>query len=200
MWGIDKYASLILLLCALCNHSRGFLLGRTKIHNPICQSKNNPGIYDDHLLSSIITSCDEKSETQKYNLHKNSVRSILLRYVVSLFVGLNVFPIISPCSVLADSVWTDRNRLAAETWRSVDEIFYDRTFNGQDWFKLRQQLVKKDFKTDEEVYDGIQKMLDMLGDKYTRYLTPAKYDALVNSAQGELTGRYPPPARSRRAG
>ena len=29
-----------------------------------------------------------------------------------------------------DVVWTDQNRLAAETWKAVDEGFYDRTFNG----------------------------------------------------------------------
>jgi hypothetical protein len=46
--------------------------------------------------------------------------------------------------------------------------------------------VKKTFKNDEEVYDSIAKMLLNLGDKYTRYLPPAKYDILMNSAQGEL--------------
>jgi carboxyl-terminal processing protease len=31
-------------------------------------------------------------------------------------------------------------------------------------------------------------MLSKLGDKYTRYLTPPQYTALMNSATGELTG------------
>ncbi|KAJ1432962.1 ClpP/crotonase-like domain-containing protein [Ochromonadaceae sp. CCMP2298] len=84
--------------------------------------------------------------------------------------------------------WTDRNRLAAETWRAVDEIFIDRTFNGQDWYKLRQEVVQKDYKSDEQVYKAMQEMLAKLGDKYTRYLTPAQYDALLNSATGQLTG------------
>jgi len=84
--------------------------------------------------------------------------------------------------------WTDRNRLAAEAWRAVDEIYYDRTFSGKDWFKLRQDAVKRTYRADEDVYAGIASMLATLGDKYTRYLPPAKYDALVNSAQGQLTG------------
>jgi carboxyl-terminal processing protease len=84
--------------------------------------------------------------------------------------------------------WTDRNRLAAETWRAVDDIFIDRSFNGQDWYKLRQEVVQKDYKSEEQVYKALQDMLAQLGDKYTRYLTPAQYDALLNSATGQLTG------------
>ena len=61
-------------------------------------------------------------------------------------------------------------------------------FSGNDWFKLRQEIVKKEYKTDEEVYKNIATMLTKLGDKYTRFLAPAQYTALMNSAQGELTG------------
>ena len=39
-----------------------------------------------------------------------------------------------------------------------------------------------------EVYKNIATMLTKLGDKYTRFLAPAQYTALMNSAQGELTG------------
>lgn len=88
----------------------------------------------------------------------------------------------------SDEVWTDRNRLAADTWRAVDEIYYDRSFGGNDWFKLRQEVVKRDYKTDAELYEALSTMLGKLGDKYTRYLPPARYSALMNSALGELTG------------
>ena len=96
-----------------------------------------------------------------------------------------------PCSFMGASLaaeWTDRNRLAAETWRVVDEAYVDRTFNGKDWFKLRQELVKRDFKSDEELFVALKSMLSNLGDPYTRYLPPAQYSALINSAVGELTG------------
>jgi hypothetical protein len=52
----------------------------------------------------------------------------------------------SVASSFGDDSWTDRNRLAADAWRAVDEIYYDRTFGGNDWFKLRQEIVKKNYK------------------------------------------------------
>lgn len=84
--------------------------------------------------------------------------------------------------------WNDRNRLAAETWRTVDQLYMDRTFNGQDWFKLRQSIVKKTYESDDAVYTAIKDMLSKLGDKYTRYLPPSQYEALMGSAQGQLIG------------
>jgi len=84
--------------------------------------------------------------------------------------------------------WDDRNRLAASTWRTVDQNYYDRTFNGQDWFQLRQEAVKKDYKSDDEVYESMRTMLSKLGDKYTRFLAPSQYQSLVNTAMGELSG------------
>jgi carboxyl-terminal processing protease len=80
------------------------------------------------------------------------------------------------------------NRLAAQTWRAVDELFYDRTFNKEDWFQLRQQVVKRSYANEGEVYQALDTMIAKLGDKYTRFLTPAQYSALLNSAVGQLVG------------
>ena len=95
---------------------------------------------------------------------------------------------VSSVANAADQEWTERQQLAAETWKQVDEGFYDRTFNGQDWFKLRQSVVKRKYSSDEEVYEALKDMLGKLGDQYTRYLTPIQYSTLLNSAKGELTG------------
>jgi carboxyl-terminal processing protease len=88
----------------------------------------------------------------------------------------------------ADSKWTDRNRLVSETWRAVDENFLDRTFNKQDWLKMRMDAVKHQYNSDDEVYESLKNMLGKLGDRYTRYLPPAQYSALMNSATGDVTG------------
>ena len=36
-------------------------------------------------------------------------------------------------------------KFAAEAWRTVDSTYLDRTFNGQDWFQIRQDLVQKKY-------------------------------------------------------
>jgi carboxyl-terminal processing protease len=79
-------------------------------------------------------------------------------------------------------------KAVAEAWRSVDNSFNDRTFNGQDWFQLRQVAVKRKYKSIEEAQSEIKFMVDKLGDKYTRYLSPDKYQSMVDSATGTLAG------------
>lgn len=83
---------------------------------------------------------------------------------------------------------SDDQKLVAEAWRIVDNNFIDRTFNNQDWFQLRQDAVKKKYKSNQEALDAIDKIVASLGDKYTRYLPPAKYKSLVDSATGTLAG------------
>lgn len=78
-----------------------------------------------------------------------------------------------PYIALAED-FDDRSRVAAEAWRKVDELFFDRTFNGQDWFQLRQKLVKKHYTSDSELFANLKQVFSQLGDKYTRYLTPAQ--------------------------
>ena len=87
--------------------------------------------------------------------------------------------------------FTDEQKLVAEAWRLVDNSFLDRTFNGQDWFQLRQDYVLKQAKTYKSMFDAqqaIDRMVSTLGDKYTRYLSPAKYQSLVDSATGSFAG------------
>ena len=84
--------------------------------------------------------------------------------------------------------WNDQNRLAAEVWRKVDESYYDRTFGGSDWFGIRQELVQRQYSSDEEVYKSLQSALLKIGDKYTKFLPPNQYNTIMNSALGELCG------------
>jgi carboxyl-terminal processing protease len=79
-------------------------------------------------------------------------------------------------------------KMAAEAWRTVDSTFLDRTFNGQDWFQMRQELVKEKYKSMDDAHDAVANMMSKLGDKYTRYLSPAKYQSMVDSATGTLAG------------
>lgn len=83
---------------------------------------------------------------------------------------------------------SDEQKAVAEAWRLVDNSFLDRTFNNQDWFQTRQDVIKKKYKNMDEARDGIATMVSTLGDKYTRYLPPDKYQSIVNSATGTLAG------------
>ena len=83
---------------------------------------------------------------------------------------------------------TDEQKAVAEAWRIVDNTFLDRTFNHQDWFQMREKLVKTKYKNMNEARDTIATMISSLGDKYTRYLPPDKYQSIVNSATGTLAG------------
>lgn len=93
-----------------------------------------------------------------------------------------------PFAPVAALAWDDRNRLIAEVWRTVDEYYVDRSFNGNNWFELRQQAIKRQYRTDEEAFAAIKEMLSPLGDKYTRFLTPSQYDALYRLTQAEVLG------------
>jgi len=65
----------------------------------------------------------------------------------------------------------------------------ERTFGDQDWFARRGKLIKAT-KTGEraETYDEIRTMLKSVNDKYTRFLTPAMYDAVYSVATGDVAG------------
>jgi len=83
---------------------------------------------------------------------------------------------------------SDEQKAVAEAWRIVDNNFIDRTFNNQDWFKIRQDIVKKKYKNMDDAQLEIDKMVSSLGDKYTRYLPPSKYRSIVDAATGTLAG------------
>ena len=36
-------------------------------------------------------------------------------------------------------------KLVASAWKKVDQEYVDRTFAGQDWFTVRQKLVKQNY-------------------------------------------------------
>ncbi|CAN0339480.1 unnamed protein product [Hapterophycus canaliculatus] len=72
--------------------------------------------------------------------------------------------------------------------RTVDRLYVDRTFGGQDWFGLRQQTLKVSEMRIAELNSALAKMLSSLGDRYTRYLPPAKYATIVQSSSGDVAG------------
>uniref|UniRef100_A0A6S8GX33 C-terminal processing peptidase n=1 Tax=Dunaliella tertiolecta TaxID=3047 RepID=A0A6S8GX33_DUNTE len=88
----------------------------------------------------------------------------------------------------AESISTEQ-LLFLDTWRAVDRAYVDKTFNGQSWFKLREQFLKKEpMNSREETYAAIRKLLATLDDPFTRFLEPSRLDALRKGTRGAVVG------------
>ena len=129
---------------------------------------------DDHIISNNnrVSVC-------------NNLPTIIGSTILTLSILLQ--PIL-PASATDYGSYTDEQRFLAEGWRTVDNAYIDRTFNHQDWFKLRQDAIKKKYKNMDEARRELDRILSSLGDRYTRYLPPAKYESIVNAATGNVYG------------
>eukprot|EP00890_Picochlorum_soloecismus_P005104 jgi/Picsp_1/5595/NSC_02954-R1_protein len=84
---------------------------------------------------------------------------------------------------------TTEQLLYLEAWRAVDRAYVDKTFNGQSWFRVRENtLKKKNLLTREDTHAEIKSMLASLDDPFTRFLDPDQYKALKGSTSGDVTG------------
>ncbi len=84
--------------------------------------------------------------------------------------------------------FTEEQKLLLQSWRIVNQSYVDETFNHQNWWQLRQKLVKKPMKDRSEAYEVIDQMLATLDDPFTRLLRPEQYHSLQVSTSGELSG------------
>ncbi len=82
----------------------------------------------------------------------------------------------------------DPKEVVDEVWQIVNREFVDVTFNDIDWEGTRQQLLSRDYATEEDAYDAIQEALEQLNDPYTRFLDPDQFAAMQIDTSGELTG------------
>ncbi|MQL81337.1 hypothetical protein Taro_013783 [Colocasia esculenta] len=104
---------------------------------------------------------------------------------------------------------TEENLIFLEAWRTIDRAYVDKTFNGQSWFRYREDVLRNEpMNTREETYletlfitllvnlnsayasldMAIRKMLSTLDDPFTRFLEPEKFRSLRSGTQGALTG------------
>ena len=137
-----------------------------------------------HLAMSINPHDTQSTKHMNRNAFIQSAATLFVS--ASLVLSASFLPL--PSQAAGYNALTDEQKAVAEAWRLVDNSFLDRTFNGQDWFKLRQDLVKRKYKSMDEARAAIDQMTSTLGDKYTRYLPPAKYQSIIDSATGTLAG------------
>ena len=84
--------------------------------------------------------------------------------------------------------FTEEQKLVLQSWRIVNQSYIDETFNHQNWWKLREKLIKKPLRDREEAYTAIEEMLASLDDPFTRLLRPEQYRSLQVNTSGELSG------------
>ena len=72
---------------------------------------------------------------------------------------------------------TSEVRLFDEVWGIVNENFVDDTFNGNDWRKIKEDYSDKLARGADE-HALLQKMLSLLGDKYTRLVEKSTFEGL----------------------
>lgn len=75
-----------------------------------------------------------------------------------------------------------------EVWQIVHNEFVDREFNEIDWLEKRQELLEGNYANQEQAYRAIRESLKELGDPYTRFLDPKKFEELTSQTSGELSG------------
>ncbi|MGK7940469.1 MAG: carboxyl-terminal processing protease CtpA [Crocosphaera sp.] len=84
--------------------------------------------------------------------------------------------------------FTENQKLLLQSWRLVNQSYLDDTFNHQNWWLLRQDLLKRPLEDREETYNAIEEMLSSLDEPFTRLLRPEQYHNLQVSTAGELSG------------
>jgi carboxyl-terminal processing protease len=106
-------------------------------------------------------------------------RLIIVLLPVAIAVGWFAFPALA---------LTEEQKFVAEVWRVVDRAYLDDSFNNQNWWLVRQNLMKQPLQNREQSYTAVQKMLASLNDPFTRLLKPDQYRSLQTNTSGELTG------------
>jgi C-terminal processing protease CtpA/Prc len=76
------------------------------------------------------------------------------------------------------AVATEESRVVGEAWKVLDKAYVDKSFGGNDWTSVRRKYVRPNYKNTQEAYTAIREMTALLGDKFTRFLTPAQYATL----------------------
>jgi carboxyl-terminal processing protease len=103
-----------------------------------------------------------------------------------LFLGLAiaVLTVFSPPALALN----EEQKLYNEAWRIVSQSYVDESFNGNNWWLVRQNALKQPLPDRETTYTAIQQTLAKLEDPFTRLLKPAQYRSLQTTTTGELTG------------
>ena len=75
-----------------------------------------------------------------------------------------------------------------EAWQIINREYVDGSFNQTDWQATRQDLLGREYSSQEAAYAALRAALRRLNDPYTRFLSPAEYTDLTDQTSGEVSG------------
>ncbi|MEY3826696.1 MAG: hypothetical protein RLZZ148_1513 [Cyanobacteriota bacterium] len=110
--------------------------------------------------------------------------ALWITLLISLFFSLTSFLSWTPNAL----AFTDEQKIILQSWRLVNQSYLDSTFNEQNWWKVREDLIKRPLNNREQAYKAIEEMLASLNEPFTRLLRPEQYHNLQISTSGELSG------------
>ncbi len=120
------------------------------------------------------------------------MRKRIFRAVVAAGLAIALWLGVSPCHIGGNIptalAFTNQQQMVMEVWRIVNRSYLDETFNHQNWWFVRQRVLRQQLSTWPAAYQAIQEMLAVLEDPYTRFLPPSQYQSLQTNTNGELLG------------
>ncbi|KAK6265541.1 hypothetical protein QUC31_016378 [Theobroma cacao] len=188
------------ILCIRTNVNRSGICGSSDalckhefLFHPLCRL--NKTFSSQSSCFAISRGCSHRlrkhtSSLQKLMSHSDKIR----RHASVVFVRLvAAMLLVTSVSIAASNTlsWalSEENLLFLEAWRTIDRAYIDKTFNGQSWFRYRENALRNEpMNNREETYMAIKKMLATLDDPFTRFLEPEKFKNLKSGTQGALTG------------
>ncbi|XP_019181317.1 PREDICTED: carboxyl-terminal-processing peptidase 2, chloroplastic [Ipomoea nil] len=168
------------------NHGRRFFL------RPIRRLSKKISFEHDFLVTK--SGCILELRKFTNNLREAIKHSEICTTVPEMFarvaVGvMAVMAISTAVNTTPSFALSEENQLFLEAWRTIDRAYIDKTFNGQSWFRYRENALRNEpMNTREETYAAIRKMIATLDDPFTRFLEPGKFNSLRSGTQSALTG------------
>ncbi|NJO19349.1 MAG: PDZ domain-containing protein, partial [Spirulinaceae cyanobacterium RM2_2_10] len=103
-------------------------------------------------------------------------------------LGFTALVIAGAAPAVKASLTDSPKAVVDEVWQIVNNEFVGYEFNQDAWQAQREELLDREYRTQQDAYDAIRQALRDLGDPYTRFLSPREFQDLTNQTTGELSG------------
>ncbi|MDJ0903844.1 MAG: S41 family peptidase [Xenococcus sp. MO_188.B8] len=115
-------------------------------------------------------------------------RPLKAKKYLGMVIATTTLIISSTGSAVKATLEDSPKTIVDEVWQIVHNEFVDQEFNRVNWLQKRQELLNKNYTSNEQAYQAIRESLKELGDPYTRFLDPRKFEELTSQTSGELSG------------